>query len=48
MADTDRIAAELDAFVKRNPEFKALPPELTSNFVVFPGGEGQLNILGRE
>ena len=40
--------AELDAFVKRNPEFKALPPELTSNFVVFPGGEGQLNILGRE
>ena len=27
--------AELDAFVMRNPEFKSIPPDLTSNFVLF-------------
>lgn len=33
--NTFNTQAELDAFVKRNPEFKAIAPDQTSNFVAF-------------
>jgi hypothetical protein len=40
-------AGELDAFIKRNPEFKPIYPQQTSNYVVFPGAEDLLKILER-
>jgi hypothetical protein len=40
-------AGELDAFIKRNPEFKPIYPQQTSNYVVFPGEEHLLKILER-
>jgi hypothetical protein len=40
--------AELNAFLKRNPEMAALRPNQTRNFVVFPGDEKRVRILKRE
>jgi hypothetical protein len=40
--------AELNAFLKRNPEMTALRPNQFRNFVVFPGEEKRVRILKRE
>ena len=39
--------AELNAFLKRNPEMAAVKPKQTRNFVVFPGEEKKVRILKR-
>ena len=39
--------AELNAFLKRNPEMAAVKPKQTRNFVVFPGEEKKVKILER-
>jgi hypothetical protein len=39
--------AELAAFVKRNPEFTAIKPDTSYNYVVFPGMEDKVKILER-
>ena len=40
--------AELNAYIKRNPEYAAVNPKQTRNFVVFPGEEKHLKILERK
>ena len=40
--------AELNAFLKRNPEMAAVKPKQTRNFVVFPGEEKKVRILERK
>jgi hypothetical protein len=46
--DVFNSEAELMAYIKRNPEYAAVKPNLTNNYVVFPGNEGLLKILERQ
>jgi len=44
--NTFNSQAELDSFIKKNPEYKAIAPKITSNFVVFD--EDIVKILDKE
>lgn len=46
--NTFNSLAELEEFVRRNPEYKAIPAKQTYNYVVFPGMEKQVKILSRD